>query len=420
MKKLLDIAPLLSRLRPGNTIILHSGCAEPPGLTRLLAEHGSLLDGVDLYTLLSMGDAPYAYTQHCAATIKTFFPGPGLRKALNAGRVQPLRYPLSHVPALFDRRELNADMVFLQVSAPDADGYVSLGVSVDYMHAVLRQKPLVIAEVNPRMPSTCGDSRFDSSRIDWYIESDHLPYANSSPDPESADVRIAENVAGLIADGSVLQVGIGTLPQLVLGQLHHLKHLGFHGGMISDAARPLIESGIIDNSRKKHFPGVSVSSMAVGSHGFYDFLDGNSAIAFHPCDVTHSRALVAGMDRFVAVNSALQVDLAGHANAERVNGRIVALPGGLPDFATAATRARNGLSIIAIRSSFGDGRASSIVASCSADERTLGPEDITHVVTEYGIAPIKDVDPVARARGLISVAHPKFRDELLTLLQRSS
>lgn len=373
-----------------------------------------------MYTLLSMGDAPYAYAEPCTATLKTFFPGPGLRRALNAGRVQPLRYPLSRIPELFDRHDLSADMVFLQVSTPDPDGYVSLGVSVDYMPAVLRQRPVVIAEINPRMPRTCGDSRFPMSDIDWYIESDRLPGTSSSPEPDAIDAKVAENVASLIGDGSVLQVGIGTLPQLVLGRLHHLKHLGYHGGLISDAVRPLIEFGILDNSRKKHFPGVSVSSMAVGSHGFYEFLDGNEAIAFHPCDVTNSRTLVAGMDQFAAINSALQVDLAGHANAERVNGRIVALPGGLPDFATAATRSKNGLSIIAIRSSFGDGRFSNVVVSCRADERTLDPDDITHVVTEYGVAPVKDVDPVARAHGLISVAHPKFRDELLMLARRSS
>jgi len=416
VKKLLDIVPLLSRLRPGNAIVLHSGCAEPPGLTAMLAAHGSLLDGVGLYTLLSMGDAPYAYTEPCTAAIRTFFPGAGLRRALNAGRVQALRYPLSQIPGLFDGRVVNADVLFLQVSEPDAEGQVSLGVSVDYMPAVLRQRPLVVAEINPRMPRTCGDSRFDSSRIDWYIESGHLPYASSSPEPEAVDVRIAGNVASLIADGSVLQAGIGTLPQLVLGRLHHLKHLGFHGGMISDAARPLIESGIIDNSRKKHFPGVSVTSMAVGSHGFYDFLDGNKAIAFHPCDVTNSRALVAGMDRFVAVNSALQVDLAGHANAERANGRMVALPGGLPDFAAGAASSHGGLSIIAIRSSFADGRLSNIVASCGPEERTLTPEEITHVVTEYGIAAVKGANPVQRARNLVAIAHPKFREGLQAAL----
>jgi 4-hydroxybutyrate CoA-transferase len=319
---------------------------------------------------------------------------------------------LSRIPGLFDRRELSASMVFLQVSTPDPDGQVSLGVSVDYMQAVLRQKPVVIAEINARMPRTSGDSRFHISDIDWYIDTDHMPCAVPPQESDAVDAKIARNVASLIGDGSVLQVGIGTLPQLVLGQLHHLQHLGFHGGMISDAARPLIECGIIDNSRKKHFPGVSVTSMAVGSHAFYDFLDGNTAIAFHPCDVTNSREMVADTERFVAVNSALQVDLAGYANAEKANGRMVALPGGLPDFATAAARATNGLSIIAMRSSFGGGRFSNIVASCATDERTLGPGDITHVVTEYGIAVVRDARPGQRADNLVAIAHPKFHDVL--------
>jgi 4-hydroxybutyrate CoA-transferase len=386
----------------------------------MLAASGHLLGGVSLYTLLSMGDAPYAYTEPCTASIKTFFPGAGLRKALNAGRVEALRYPLSKIPSLFDRNEVSADIVFLQVSEPDADGYVSLGISVDYMPAVLRQKPVVVAEINPRMPITCGESRFHASDIDWYIQADELPYASSAPKPDEIDARIANNVASLIRDGSVLQVGIGTLPQLVLGKLGHLKHLGLHCGMISDAARPLIESGIVDNSQKRHFPGVTVTSMAVASHSFYDFLNKNKAIAFLPCDVTNNGRLIAETDRFVAVNSALQVDLAGYANAERANGKMVALPGGLPDFSSAATKARKGLSIIAIRSSFGNGKFSNIVASCGAQERTLVPEDISYVVTEFGIATIKGVDPAARAHGLVSIAHPDFRDELEALLRKST
>ena len=404
MKRVDHVGSLLARLGSGRTVVLHSACAEPAFLARQVAEHASAMRGVHLVTLMPMGDAPYGEpTPTADLDVATFFPGRGLRSALNAGRVRALRHPLSAIPALFDSGAMKADVLLLQVSTPDNTGQVSLGVSVDYMRAVLAQSPLIVAEINPRMPQTCGDTRMPVSQIDWFGDADGPPQDVPLTFADEVDQRIARNVAGLVRDKAVLQIGIGSLPDCVLGQLGHLKHLGLHSGIVTDAVRPLIESGAIDNSTKRRFPGISVTTMAGGTQSFYDFLHRNPAIEFHPCSLTHG---------------ALQVDLAGQVNAEEVGGRKVSLPGGLPDFAAGAVSARGGVSIVALRSTFGrSGSAdtsSNIVTRLDANAPvTVPPSAVDFIVTEYGVAPMRDASYNERAAALVAVAHPDHRDKLL-------
>lgn len=414
MKPLLDVAGLLGRLGVGCTMVMHSGCAEPPLLARQVAQWAPTMRGVRLLTMMPMGLAPYgAAVPANHLDVATFFPGRGLRQALNAGRVRPLRYPLSAIPTLFDSCVVRADVLLLQVSPPDESGHVSLGVSVDYMRSVLAQSPLIVAEVNPRMPTTCGDTRLSVDQIDWFVEGTEPVQDLLPSEADDIDVRIARQVAGLVKDGAVLQVGIGSLPDAVLGQLGHLKHLGLHSGIVTDAVLPLIESGVIDNSRKTRFAGISVATMAGGSQNFYDFLHRNSAIEFHPCSLTHASHVLAGIDGLCAINSALQVDLRGRVNAESVDGRRVSLPGGLPDFAAGAVRAKEGISILALRSTYGGDGASNIVAALGADTPvTVEASDVDFVVTEYGVAPLRAASPQERAVGLIAVAHPRHREAL--------
>src|SRR6185369_4393717 len=361
---------------------------------------------------MPMGPAPYGEPRPSAdLCVATFFPGKGLRAALNAGRVRPLRHPLSAMPRLFDSGEMKADVLLLHVSVPDETGHVKLGVSVDYMRAVLAQAPLVIAEINPRMPRTCGDTRLPVAQIDWFVDATQAPQQLPPATADGVDLQIARNVASLVRDGAVLQVGIGSLPDAVLAQLGHLKHLGLHTGIVTDAVRPLIEAGVIDNSTKRRFPGVALTTMAAGTQSFYDFLQCNRAIEFHPCSLTHDAAVLAAMDGLCAINSALQVDLAGNVNAESIGGRQVSLPGGLPDFAAGARRAAGGVSIVAIRSAFG--QVSNIVARLDPGAPvTVGPQDVDFVVTEYGLAALQGIPPSQRAAALVAVAHPDHRDGL--------
>jgi 4-hydroxybutyrate CoA-transferase len=322
-----------------------------------------------------------------------------------------LRHSLSALPGLFDRGEIRADVVLLQVSPPDAQGRVSLGVAVDLLPAVLRQRPLVIAEINPRMPATCGDTGFDASLIDYFIDAETGPVSVPVADADAVDLQIARHVASLVEDGAVLQLGIGALPDQVYGCLADRRHLGLHSGIITEAARALIDAGVIDNSTKLVKPGVSVTTMAAGTQPFYDWLHGNTAVEFHPCSFTHDGTVLAGIERLTAINSALQIDLAGQVNAETVAGRIVAAPGGLPDFAPVAHRSRGGQSILALRACHKD--SSNIVARFAAGTPvSLSPDVIDHVVTEFGVASLRGLNPPQRAEALIRVAHPMHHDAL--------
>lgn len=414
MKRLHDPGALLTTFGAGCTVVLHSACAEPRLLAREVAEQAPSMRGANLLTMMPMGQAPYGEPGPAShLQVATFFPGKGLRAALNAGSVRALRHPLSAIPRLFDSGAMKADAVLLQVSCPDETGHVSLGISVDYMRAVLAQDPLVIAEINPRMPQTSGDTRLAVSEIDWFVDATDAPQDVPPTSADAIDEQVARNVAGLVRDGAVLQVGIGSLPDCVLGQLGHLKHLGLHSGVLTDAVRPLIEAGIIDNSTKRRFPGVGLTTMAAGTQSFYDFLHRNRAIEFHPCSMTHDAAVLAGIDGLCAINSALQIDLAGNVNAERIDGRQISLPGGLPDFAAGARRAVGGISILALRSSFGKQGTSNIVPRLSARMPvTVGCEDVDFVVTEYGVAALHSVSPRERAAALVAVAHPQHREAL--------
>jgi 4-hydroxybutyrate CoA-transferase len=422
MKRLHDLGALLGGLGPGQSIVLHSACAEPKGLAGQLADSAHSLNGFQVHTLMPMGSSPYAREEPAAhLRINTFFPGRGLREAFNAGRVTSRRYPLSAIPGLFVRREFKADVLLLQVSPPDITGHVSLGISVDYMRAVLGTKPMVIAEIAPQMPSTCGDTLLPVSDIDYFVDADEGPQTVAPAETDPVDLVIAANVASLVGDGAILQIGIGSLPDMVLAKLSHLKHLGLHSGILTEAVRPLIESGAIDNSTKTSFAGVSVATMAAGTQSFYDFLHRNSSVEFHPCSLTHDRTALGNIRGLTAINSVLQVDLAGQANAEEAQGKRVALPGGLPDFAVGATQAAEGLSILALRSSYRNGQHSNIVSSLAPGTPvSVGADHVDYAVTEYGIARVRGASPAARAHGLIGIAHPAHRETLERQLRELS
>ena len=345
-------------------------------------------------------------------------PGLGLRQAALADSVNLLRHTVFDWPALFAHGDLRADVLMLQVSPVDADGMVSLGVSVDFMHAALASARCVVAEINPHMPDTCGHSRFSAQHIDWFVPTNHAVQTAKVVAPDAVDQRIAEHVAGLLSDGAVVQIGMGSLPEGVLARLGHLRHLGLHTGIFTDGMQALMESGVVDNSTKRFKPGVSVSTMAGGSADLYRYMHRNHAVEMHPCDVTHGPQVLAQMDGFCAINSALQVDLAGCVNAEWVGSRRISLPGGLPNFAQGAMQAKKGLAIIVMRSVYGPDQRSSIVTQWAAPgPPTLLGDGYHCLVTEHGVAHLHGLSPRARAMAIARVAHPMWRDALMAQAQ---
>ena len=416
MKKIQNLAEILNQFSAGQTIVLHSALAEPAVLGAQLAEHAAELAGVKLYCLMPMGEA--AYGQAPAAShlqVNTFLPGAGLRKAVNNGDASQLPVRLFDISGFFSPDERKVDFVFLQVSAADENGDHSLGITVDYMHAVLARKPVVIAEVNPQMPVTAGQSKISAAQIDYAIDVDYCPQTMPLAKADAVDEKVAENVVGLLGNDMVLQYGIGTIPELVPVRAGHLKGLSIHTGLITDAIMPAMQTGAFDNHGQPDHPGKIVTTMAGGSEDFYRFLHNNCDITFQPTTYTHNHDVLRRIDKLVAINSVLQIDLAGRANAERAGGRIISGPGGLFDFARGATESRGGISVLALRACTRRGDNSCIVAALNADAATtVTTEHLDYVVTEYGVASVRDKTGAALASELAGVSHPDFRSDLIS------
>jgi len=379
----------------------------------MLSQVDQVPENSSLITAMTMGSAPYQHLQNLK--MKTFFPGGSLRKAFASGTIDALRYPLSQVPSLFENNALHADILFLQVSQADSKGFHSLGLSVDYMPAVMTQKPVIVAEINPQMPRTSGSNLLHSSEIDWFIDVDYTPLTVSPVLPQAIEQTIAKFIASLVEDGDTLQLGIGALPDATAGLLTHHKNLGLHSGILSDAVQPLIEQGVVtQNDGSGRWRGKCVTTMAAGTAEFYRFLHDNNAIEFHPCALTHAPETLAKVDKLTAINSALQIDLSGNATAESVGGRRISMPGGLADFATGAACAPKGKSILSLRATNRDGTKSNLVPSLSQDTiKTLDSNQIDYVVTEFGIANISNTNAADRAKALVEIAHPDHREGLL-------
>lgn len=418
-KELFSFSEIAARLGPSPTVVVHSAFAEPQALLRQLAEAAPLLHGAQIYCLMPM--VPPSYIQKEAAShfeVTTFMPGAGLRRAVNSGLARLEHCTFSAIPQFFSPANIKVDLLLLQVSPPDASGHVSLGITVDYMRAVLAQKPLVAAQVNARMPCTCGDALLPWAALDYVLHHEEdLVSTGAATEADAVDQAIAGHVAALVEPGDVLQVGIGTLPDLVLGRLDHLHNLGGHTGILSAGWQRLIENGVVNNSTKKEFRGTTITTMAGGDASLYHFLHRNPLVEFHPCSLTHSRKTLIAIDRLCAINSVLQMDLAGNCNAESVAGRLIAAPGGLPDFARAASQLRRGKSIIALRSSFfskqQDKLVSNIVAAFPEHTPLSLPGDcVDFAVSEYGAAALRGLSLSARAKALIAIAHPEHRAPL--------
>jgi len=409
-----DFAALANLIPAGANIVIHSDFGEPAALIDKFVAHAALYKGVNLHTLMPMAEPAYAQeTLARAWTVNTFFPGSGLRQAVNKGLAKVRRCTLTEIPDLFNSGEIETDMLLLQVSPPNEQGYVSLGVSVDYMPEVLAQKPIVVAQVNHYMPFTHGDTLLSLDDIDFALQHNEPLYEFPAINADPVDNAIAQYVVSLIQDGDTLQTGIGALPDAVIGKLGHLKNLGIHTGILTPAWRPLIESGVVDNTRKQQFKGKTVATMIGGDQSFYAYVNNNTDIELYPCSLTHNYETLSAIDNLCAINSVLQIDLLGNANAEVVNGRLISTPGGLPDFARGASAATNGKSIIALRSSFKSGKHSNIVAALEKEVvPSLQVSSINYVVTEYGVASLNGLNRHQIAEALIAIAHPDHKDSL--------
>lgn len=395
--------------------MIGSGAAEPTELVLALVREGDHLADNEIVHLLTLGPAPYVQPEFGARFRHVaFFIGPNVREAVHDGRADFVPVFLSELPRLIESRRVPIDVALLQVTPPDSRGYVSLGVSVDIVRAAVAAASLVIAEVNPRMPRTHGDSFLPVRDIDWLVPVDTPVLELPVETPDAVSTAIGEHVAGLIPDGATLQTGIGKIPNAVLNALGDKHDLGVHTEMLSDAVIDLVERGIITGKRKTLLPGKIVTSFVMGSRRLYDWIDDNPAIEMRPSDFTNDPMVISRNDRMIAVNSALAVDLSGQVAADTLNGQFFSGIGGQVDFIRGAARSKGGKPVIALRSTACAGQVSRIQAIFEAGAGVVTSRgDVHYVVTEYGVADLWGKSVRERSVALIDIAHPDHRSELL-------
>lgn len=400
----------MSRIASGERVFIGSGAAEPVSLVEAMTARASELRAVNVIHIYTMGCAPYVEPQYKESFRHTaFFIGPNVRQAVQDGRADFVPVFLSEVPALF-RTHYPLDWALIQVSLPDRHGFCSIGVSADVVISAARCARHVVAEVNPRMPRTLGDTTVHISEFDAIIEADRsLPELPPPPSDPVTD-RIGEHVAGLIADGACLQIGIGAVPNAVLARLRDRRHLGIHTEMLTEGIVDLYEAGAIDGSRKNVLPEKITASFAIGTRKLYDFVDDNPVVTFAGSDFVNDPFTIARNDDVVAVNAAIQVDLTGQVNSDSMGTHPYSGIGGQLDFIRGAARSRRGLPIIALPSTAMGGTVSRIVPTLSPGAGVVTSRGDVHIVaTEYGIASLHAKGVHERARALIQIAHPDRR-----------
>lgn len=400
-------------LRPGMRVLLPPGCGEPGALVAEVCRQSGRLSDLTLMGGIHLGDYPWARPEHASLRYATWHMSPRLEDARRRGRVEfvPVRY-FDAVRLFAAGGAWAADCVLVHTAPPDAWGYLSLGVAVGIALPVARRAPLVIAQVNPRMPRTRGNAVLHRSQVDALVETDEplLPY----PPPPVGEVEraIARHVAGLVPDGATVQVGVGAIPQAVLEALDGHRDLALHS-LLVDAAVPLVERGVVTGARKRIHRGRMDVAEAMGTTRLFEFVHENAAVNMESSAFVHDPEVVRHLDRFVSVNSALEIDLTGQVNAETLGARQVAGIGGQFDFVLAASRSTGGVSIIALPSTGRDGAASRIVPRLAPGAAVTTPRFLADwVVTEHGAARLRGLGEEQRATALTAVAHPKFREEL--------
>jgi acyl-CoA hydrolase len=348
------------------------------------------------------------------------FIGANVREAVNDGRADYTPIYLSEIEELFESGAMPIDVALIEVSPPDSHGFCSFGVGVDTTLTAAKCAKHVVAQVNAQMPRTYGDSFIHVSDIDVIVESTRPLCALEKTEPSEMQVAIARNVASLIEDGAVLQTGIGGIPDAVLPLLMNRKDLGVHSELVSDGVIPLIEAGVINGARKNFKPRKVILGFALGSKDLFDFVDNNPIFEFHPTAYTNDPLSIARNDNMVAINSALQVDLTGQVCSDSIGTYFYSGIGGQVDFLRGAAHSKGGKPIIALQSTAKDESVSRIVPMLSPGAGVVTSRGlIRYVVTEYGVAYLHGKSIRERAKALIEIAHPKFRDELYRYCEKT-
>ena len=401
-------------IKSGNRVFIHGSAATPVTLIKALQQRHTELEDVELVSITTLGDVDFnnpAYRK--SFFMNSLFVSACTRAVANSNEGDYVPIFLSQIPQLFRKNILPIDVAMVQVSSPDAHGYCSLGTSVDIARAAVDTAKYVIAQVNPRMPRTHGDGFIHASKINALVYHEaELPEVNYSAKADEATIQIGHNVASLVEDGATLQMGIGSIPDQVLQNLAHHKNLGVHTEMLSDGVIPLIEKGVINNSRKKINVGKSVTSFMTGTKKLYDFVNDNPSIRVMDIAYVNDTSIIRINPKVTAINSAIEIDLTGQVCADSIGTYQFSGIGGQMDFIRGASLSEDGKPIIAMPSVTSKG-VSRIVPFLKEGAGVVTTRGHVHwVVTEYGIVDLFGKNLKQRAKALIELAHPDHREEL--------
>jgi len=403
-------------------VFVHGAAATPRVLLDALVARASDLEDVEIVHMHANGPAPHVdpsmagHLRH-----RALFVGSNVRSAVNEGRADFVPIFLSDIPSLFTSGRLPLDVALIHVSPPDAHGYCSLGTSVDTAMAAVGCAKLVIAQLNPRMPRTLGNSFIRADQIDLAIDVDEPILVQELEPTTETEERIGACVAGLVDDGATLQLGIGGIPNAALAAMAGKRDLGVHTEMFSDGLLDLVERGVVTGAAKSLHRGKIVTTFLMGSQRLYDWVHDNPMVEMQPVDYTNDTAIIRRNTRMTAINSALQVDLTGQVCADSIGTRIYSGVGGQMDFMRGAALSKDGKAIIALPSTAKGGSVSRIVPTLAEGAGvTTTRAHVQYIVTEYGVADLRGTSIRERAHALIRIAHPAFRDGLSAWARRES
>ncbi len=403
----------LEFVQPGHSVYIHAAAAAPQALVKALVNRAPKLKNVKIFHLHTEGNADYTKPEYEGIfEVNALFIGGNVRKAVWDGRVNFIPCFLSEIPLMFRNKIIPLDVALIQVSPPDKHGYCSLGTSVETTRAALEMAACVIAQVNKHMPRTHGDGFIHINQIDALVECDEKLHETILPAPNDVEDKIGNHIAGMIEDGSTLQMGIGTIPNAVLAKLNHHKNLGIHTEMFSDGVIPLVKSGVINNSQKAVHPGKIISGFVIGSQNLYDFIDDNPMVNLLDIAYVNNVSVIRKNKKAVSINSAIEVDITGQVCADSISTKFYSGVGGQMDFIRGASLSEGGKPIIALPS-VTNKHASKIVPILKPGAGVVTTRaHVQYVVTEFGVANLYGKNIKERIRAMINIAHPDHREDI--------
>ena len=418
--KVVSLAEAVSVVKSNDRIFISGNAATPTLLTGGIAQRKNDLRNVEVNHILMLGDDPLSkpgMEQHFRHN--SLFVGAADREAITEGRSDYVPVHLSEIPSLFTDRIIPLDIAFVHLSPPDEHGFMSFGVECAASKAAAESATIVVAQVNDCMPRTLGDAFIHFSKVHKVVECSEPLITLKEGGSSELEQKIAAHIAGLVEDGSTLQLGIGGIPDAVLSLLDGKKDLGIHTEMVSDGVVKAIDRGIITNQKKTLHAGKVIATFVLGSEKLYQYVHNNPLFELHPCSYTNNPFVIAQNVKMAAINSAIEVDITGQVCSDSIGSRIYSGFGGQVDFIRGAGYSKGGKPIIALPATAKNGEMSRIVTQLKPGAGVVTTRaDVHYVVTEFGVASLHGKNLRQRAEALIAIAHPKFHQELERALSR--